>query len=199
MKRKVILVSRSVVCVLLIGCTAFSVYSLKASQTNGGYSDVCGRISPEAREWIIEQFGDCPCFEELLRRIDIFAIENFKYEDLPLFMGCLQLFDLDKFLFGKDKYKGVCFDFACWVKSCVLVWSDEHGIDVNAFVIEVKGKDYAHSFNVFYYNKRTYSLDVTWDNSRARKGTKPIGPLFCGDASMEQIAEHRGEKVMRWG
>ena len=198
MKRKVIRVSQSVVCILLIGCTAISVYSLRTSQKNGGYSDVCNRISPEAKEWALDRFGDCPCFEELLRQLDIYAIEHFEYADIPLFLGMFQQFDLDGFLFGEKQFQGVCFDFSCWVKTCVLVWSEKNDIPVQVYVLDVKGQGYAHSYNVFFYQGGTYTLDVTSDHTHAKKGKKPIGPLFWFDASIEQIAQHYNEKPMIW-
>ena len=198
MKKRIVMVSRSVVCVLLVGCTVCSVWVLRKSQTDGRYSDVCGRISPEAREWINERFGSCPTFEELLRQLDVFAIENFKYESIPLFMGYLQTFDLDRFLFGKNQFEGLCFDFSCWVKDCVLVWADKNDISVKAYVLDVKGNNYAHSYNVFFYEGGTYTLDVTLEQSRAKIGEKAEGPLYWFDASIEQIAKHYNETIVIW-
>ncbi|MBR4910546.1 MAG: hypothetical protein IKZ47_04405 [Clostridia bacterium] len=199
MKKRIVLVGRSVVCVLLVGCTALSVYQLRKTQTSGWYSDVCGIISPKAQKWILSEFGDCSTLEDLLQHLDNFGIEHFVYDgDKKYFMG-LQTFDLDGFLFGESRYRGLCFDFSCWVKDCVLVWADAHEEQVEVFVIDVITKaGSAHSYNIIRYNGKMFILDVTVDNSRARKGKAPIGVVCWGDVSLNEVAEQYGDKVMIW-
>ena len=166
--------------VAVIFTSAFTVFACITQNTGGGYNGLCD-ISASSKEWILENFGDCPDTESLLLRMSDFAVENFTYE-LQTYL-IFQVADFDSFIASKNFY-GMCFEFAVFAKTVALVWAEERGEELkahicNTYYYDKQGEKQAHSYNFFAVGERCYYLDLTGDVSDAKNGRKPTGPLIC--------------------
>lgn len=161
------------VSLMLFATMATSAYTSYTQKTSGSYTTVTP-VTDRARDWMLAQFGACETVPELLAAIDAFGCENFVYEDWN--WGLVQHYDLERFLFRED-YHGVCFDFSCFVKCVVTVWSEAHGRDdVQAFVYDVHLKKGAnHSYNFIREEGHTWFLCLTSNVSVTSKGKPSYG------------------------
>ena len=93
-----------------------------------------------------------------------FVFNNFVYDVESDFRYPLQSFSFKSF--RKNDFHGVCFHFAQWAKSVVLVWSEYKNIDIQCYIFDVilTSKD-RHSYNYFICNGDTYVVDFTAANN----------------------------------
>ncbi len=153
---------RLVLCITTI-CTLFMAFNCTRSQNNsGGYSSVTA-ITVEDREWILDRFGNCSDVECLLRCIENYAVQNLKYDYNK--MAIFQHFDFRDLVNSKE---GICFDFACFVKTVFLEVSKRNNWPVDkVFVVDIKHKhksflSFGHSYNVIQMQDgRSYYIDIT--------------------------------------
>ena len=151
------------------------------SNASGGYNGVC-EISADSKEWIIDNFGDCDTPEELMTGLLRFAICEFTYEDMGYFL--IQTANFDKFI-GENDFHGVCFEFSVFAKTVALVWAEDKGVALSAYICNVwywkGGKRQGHSFNYFEFDGKTVYLDLTADQNHFRKGAfdKVYGAVIC--------------------
>lgn len=148
---------------------------------SGGYNGVC-EISADSKEWIIDNFGDYETPDELMTGLLHFAITEFTYENMGYFL--IQTANFDKFI-GENNFHGVCFEFSVFAKTVALVWAEEKGLPLKAFICNVwywkGGKRQGHSYNYFEFDGRTVYLDLTADQNHFRKGEfdKIWGAVDC--------------------
>ena len=168
-----------VLAVALVMTLALSVKASYDQKTGGSFSTITP-VTEKSRAWILERFGMYRTLPELLCAIDRFGCENFTYEAWS--WGLIQEFDLDRFLFQKD-FHGVCFDFSCFVKCVVTVWSQHMGrTDVQAFVYDVRlANNAAHSYNFIREEGRTWFICMTTNVSRTAKGQSSAGFALLQD------------------
>ena len=158
----------AVLCMAVIFCTLTSVRAVAGQNAAGGFS-AASPLSDRAWDWFAEQFGDCSSLPQLLHTVNRFAIENFTYEEQKYFL--VQTFYPDAFLFG-EPFVGMCYEFACFTKSAVLVWAAEQGVeDIRCFVYSLKiGEDSYHAVNFICQGEDIYYIDVTTNNTQADRG-----------------------------
>ena len=158
----------AVLCMAIIFCTITSVQAVSGQNARGGFSSAAP-LSRKAWDWFAEQFGSCTSLPQLLHTVNRFAIENFTYEEQKYFL--VQTFYPDVFLF-QEPYVGMCYEFACFVKSAVLVWAAEQEVaDVRCFVYCLKtGEDSYHAVNFICQGEDIYYIDVTTNNTQAKRG-----------------------------
>ena len=178
---------------MLVASLALSVQASYTQKTGGSYSTVTP-VTQRSREWILTQFGHCQTLPELLQAIDDFGCANFVYEEWA--WGFIQEFNLDRFLFSWD-YRGVCFDFSCFVKSVVTVWSEEKGrSDVQAFVYDVHLKNGGrHSYNFIFEDGHIWYLCLTTNVSRTTNGKTSRGFSELTEGTVKQCTDRWGDRV----
>lgn len=170
--------------VALIVVIALSVIVTKQQSESG--CSITTKCSPEAREFIVNKFGDANSIEDLLMVIDAFICTRTyipkQYYDV------VQTFDIDDFI--ANDCNGLCFDWSCFTAIVVREVSKIKGWDVTPLVAEAKstvGED-AHAFNFILVDGKTYFLDTTNDNTRYKNCKRPIGLVDIGSMSKEEYA-----------
>ncbi len=170
--------------VALIVVIALSVIVTKHQSTSG--CSIATKCSQEAREFIVNKFGEVNSIEELLTNIDAFICTRTytpkQYYDV------VQTFDIDDFI--SNDCNGLCFDWSCFTAIVVREVTNIKGWDATPLVAEAKstvGED-AHAFNFILVGDKTYFLDTTNDNTRYQKGKQPIGFVDIGSMSKEEYA-----------
>lgn len=170
--------------VALIAVIALSVIVTKHQSTSG--CSIATKCSPEAREFIVNKFGDADSIEDLLKDIDAFICTRTytpkQYYDV------VQTFDIDDFI--ANDCNGLCFDWSCFTAIVVREVTNIKGWDATPLVAEAKstvGED-AHAFNFLLVGDKTYFLDTTNDNTRYQQGKQPIGFVDIGSISKEEYA-----------
>lgn len=170
--------------VALIVVIALSVIVTKHQSTSG--CSIATKCSQEAREFIVNKFGEANSIEELLTNIDAFICTRTytpkQYYDV------VQTFDIDDFI--SNDCNGLCFDWSCFTAIVVREVTNIKGWDATPLVAEAKstvGED-AHAFNFILVGDKTYFLDTTNDNTRYQKGKQPIGFVDIGSMSKEEYA-----------
>lgn len=168
----------------LIAVIALSVIVTKHQSTSG--CSIATKCSQEAREFIVNKFGEVNSIEELLTNIDVFICTRTytpkRYYDV------VQTFDIDDFI--SNDCNGLCFDWSCFTAIVVREVTNIKGWDATPLVAEAKstvGED-AHAFNFILVGDKTYFLDTTNDNTRYQKGKQPIGFVDIGSMSKEEYA-----------
>ena len=168
----------------LIVVIALSVIVTKQQSESG--CSITTKCSPEAREFIVNKFGDANSIEELLMNIDAFICTRTytpkQYYDV------VQTFDIDDFI--ANNCNGLCFDWSCFTAIVVREVSKIKGWDATPLVAEAKstvGAD-AHAFNFILVGDKTYFLDTTSDNTRYKNDKRPIGFVDIGSMSKEEYA-----------
>ena len=170
--------------VALIAVIALSVIVTKHQSTSG--CSIATKCSPEAREFIVNKFGDADSIEDLLTDIDAFICTRTytpkQYYDV------VQTFDIDDFI--ANDCNGLCFDWSCFTAIVVREVTNIKGWDATTLVAEAKstvGED-AHAFNFILVGDKTYFFDTTNDNTLYQKGKQPIGFVDIGSMSKEEYA-----------
>ena len=185
-----------VLCVIislaLVCCIVFSSVAFTKQKFNGRYSAV-STISEESRQWLLERFGHCRTVPELLSAIDAFGCRNFVYDLYP--MPLIQTFDLDAFIF-EDNLHGICFEFSCFVKCAVLVWSEYHQrSDVQVFVYDVRQPNNGrHSYNFIVEDGHTWFFCLTTNVSRTAGGLRTLGFKEVKGCSIREYITSYDEK-----
>ena len=166
-------ISFAMLTIALAISVTFSCFNSARQDTSGSYS-AASTVTEKSAQWILEQFGHCQTIPGLLLEIDRFGCKNFVYDASGL--SVLQHFDLEKFLF-ENNFHGVCYDFSCFVKSVVLVWSDANQQQgVEAYVYSVFLPDgAAHAYNFVIADGRTYYLCLTTNVGAVSSGKKSYG------------------------
>lgn len=168
----------------LIAVIALLVAVTKQQSTSG--CSITTKCSPEAREFIVNKFGDANSIEELLMDIDAFICtrtyipkQNYDF---------VQTFDIDDYM--ANDFNGLCFDWSCFTAAVVREISNIKGWNVTPLVAEAKSTvgEYAHAFNFVLVDGKTYFLDTTSDNTRYKNGKHPIGFVDIGSMSKEEYA-----------
>ena len=179
--------------------TAVFGFVFTYTQNYGGQHSAIYNLTPEDEQMIIEQYGDCPDVECLLLCVRDYAVENFEYDydKVPIF----QHFDFGDTV---STGKGICFDFSCYLKACVLVWSNYTNANTpsKVFVVDIcrTNNIFAphHSYNVVCMPDGTnYYIDLTSEVSRFAKGQELHGfEIFY--TSIEAYARKYGETVLNY-
>lgn len=169
---------------ILIVVIALSFAVTKHQSTSG--CSITTKCSPEAREFIIDKFGDANSIEELLMDIDAFICTRtyIPKKDSDI----VQTFDIDDFI--ANDCNGLCFDWSCFTATAVREVSKTKGWDVTALVADADSTvgEVAHSFNFILVDDKTYFIDITTDNGRYKNGKLPVGYVDIGSMSKEEFA-----------
>ncbi len=180
--KKVAKFSLTALVVVLSLITVLTTFAVTLTQNaSGGYNGIC-EISRDSKEWIIDNFGDYETPDELMLGLLRFALKEFTYKNMGYFL--IQTADFDRFI-GENDFHGVCFEFSVFAKTVALVWAEEKGVGIKAFICNVwywkGGKRQGHSYNYFEYNGKTFYLDLTADQNHFSKGEfdKIWGAVDC--------------------
>ena len=183
----------AVLCIALVFCTTLSVQVSARQNAAGGFT-YAAPLSNRAWQWFADEFGSYTSMPNLLHGINNFGIANFRYTQQDYFF--VQTFYPDRFLF-EVPFEGVCYEFACFVKSAVLVWAEENQVeDVKCFVYSVKlDEDSYHAVNFIYQGEDLYYIDITTNTTRAKEGGdgKRILKLGC---TIDEYIEKRGWELV---
>lgn len=157
--------------------TCFMTFTEIGRANWSGESSSVTTITTVDRAWILDHFGDCADIECLILCVDKYAVENFHYDynKIPIF----QHFDFEELI---TQQSGICFDFACFLKNCCLVWAEYNDIDLKAYVVDIKYKNksifaFGHSYTVVQMsNGKNYYCDITSDIYKVQQEEKqPFG------------------------
>lgn len=191
-------ITTGVIALALVVTAVFGFVFTYTQNHSGMYSAVYN-LTAEDERMIIEQYGDCPNIECLLLCVRDYAVANFEYDydKDPIF----QHFD---FRDTVSTGKGICFDFSCYLKACVLVWSNYTNADTpsKVFVVDIYHTNNVfaphHSYNVVCMPDGTnYYIDLTSEISLATKGKELMGfEIF--DTSIEEYAAKYKETVINY-
>ena len=150
------------------------------------------KCSPQAREWIIDKFGEADTIEELL--IDVNDFIGTRTYIPKKATDIFQYFDIDDFI-EKD-CNGLCYDWSCFSAIVTREISQLKGWDCKPYIVDavsVHDKSIYHSFNFFIVDdgnsKRTYFLDTTVDNTKRRNNEQIMGVVNIGNFTMEEFSE----------
>lgn len=175
----------SLVCVMVLSIVVTS----RQSTSGNSITTVC---SPQAQEWIIENFDNAETLEELLRNVNEFIGTRTYVVRKPT--DIFQHFDMDDFIANPN---GLCFDWSC-ATSCIVKtvsarhpeWGNVTSVVVDA--VSLDGSSY-HSFNFITVDdkngRHTYHLDTTDDNTRKKNGKKVIGITNINNCDLETFSE----------
>lgn len=153
--------------VVVVALTLFAtLFVCHTQNVSGGFSAVC-EVGDEAKAWVAENFFQFDTVDALMDGMLGFALSNFTYDNdgYPL----IQTADFDRFIFD-DSFHGVCFEFSVFAKTVALLWAEEKGVDMKAYICNVwylnkQNKRVGHSYNYFEYDQKTVYLDLTADLS----------------------------------
>lgn len=150
------------------------------------------KCSPQAREWIVDKFGEADTIEKLLVDINDF-IGTRTYipkKETDIF----QYFNIDDFI--ENDCNGLCYDWSCFTAIVVREVSQLKGWNCKPYVVDavsIYDKSIYHSFNFFIVDdgnsKRTYFLDTTVDNTRKKNNERIAGVINIGNFTMEEFSE----------
>ena len=150
------------------------------------------KCSPQAREWIIDKFGEADTIEELL--IDINGFIGTRTYIPKKSTDLFQYFDIDEFI--DNDCNGLCYDWSCFTAIVAREISQLKGWNCKPYVVDavsVYDKSIYHSFNFFIVDdgnsKRTYFLDTTVDNTRKKNNERIAGVINIGNFTMEEFSE----------
>jgi len=181
------------VCLALIASFCMGFVCIATQNNAGGHSSITA-ISKQDRQWIYDHFGECDSIECLLLCVEDYAVRNFRYDKskIPLF----QHFDFRDLI---DSKKGLCFDFAAWVKTCCLVWSERSNVELKVYVVDVEYDFFKprHSYNVIQLpDGRNFYIDVTnsINEVQVKNNFAPGYEVFY--ENIEDYAAKYGEKVL---
>lgn len=184
---------RLALCLTMICIFAVAINCTRAQNCSGGYSAATA-ITERDKEWVCDHFGECDSIECLLLCAEEYAVQNFHYNKskIPLF----QHFDFSDLI---DSKKGICFDFAAWVKTCCLVWAEQNDTALKVYVVDVEYNFFKprHSYNVVVLSDgRKYYIDITnsINEVQVKNNSAPGYELFY--ESIDDYAAQYGEKVL---
>lgn len=163
---------------VMIGCISCSVHIFITNANNGTNCSTGGIITEQARQFILDTFGNTDSPEELANCILRFALENFTYDES--YTSLPQTADTNRFIFKND-FHGVCMDFSAFVKSVFQVVGQDNGWEhVGCHIVlghDLRQRE-GHAVNYLTVRSadgtvRIYEFDVTQDLTRHSKG-KPV-------------------------
>ena len=150
------------------------------------------KCSPQAREWIVDKFGEADTIEELL--IDVNAFIGTRTYIPKKSTDLFQYFDIDEFI--DNDCNGLCYDWSCFTAIVTREVSQLKGWNCKPYVVDavsIYDKSIYHSFNFFIVDdgnsKRTYFLDTTVDNTKRRNNEQIMGVVNIGTFTMEEFSE----------
>ena len=150
------------------------------------------KCSPQAREWIVDKFGEADTIEELL--IDVNAFIGTRTYIPKKSTDLFQYFDIDEFI--DNDCNGLCYDWSCFTAIVTREVSQLKGWNCKPYVVDavsIYDKSIYHSFNFFIVDdgnsKRTYFLDTTVDNTRKKNNERIAGVINIGNFTMEEFSE----------
>ena len=150
------------------------------------------KCSPQAREWIVDKFGEADTIEELL--IDVNAFIGTRTYIPKKATDIFQYFDIDEFI--DNDCNGLCYDWSCFSAIVAREISQLKGWNCKPYIVDavsVHDKSIYHSFNFFIVDdgnsKRTYFLDTTVDNTKRRNNEQIMGVVNIGTFTMEEFSE----------
>ena len=175
---------------ILIVVIALSFAVTKHQSTSG--CSITTKCSPQAREWIIDRFGEADTIEELLIDVnDFIGTRTYipkKSTDL------FQYFDIDEFI--DNDCNGLCYDWSCFTAIVAREISQLKGWNCITYVVDavsIHDNSVYHSYNFFIVDdgnsKRTYFLDTTVDNTRKKNNERIAGVINIGNFTMEEFSE----------
>lgn len=178
-----------VACVLTVACM---VNGLRSGSLTTSYSEYDDKTMTE---FVMKEFGHCNTMEEMLYEADLYVCKNFEYDyDLADKKFFLQYSRVQETI---DTKKGICFDFAMFVKVCGTVFAREKGIDAKVYIASCDSLtgDVGHSYNYIVTNGHTYHLDTTFDNTDYDNGRIPFGLLELDGISIKEHSRSIGYRV----
>lgn len=145
--------------------------------------------------FVMNEFGHCDTMEEMLYEADLYVCKNFEYDhELAAQKFFLQYSRVQNTI---DTKKGICFDFAMFVKVCGTVFAREKGIDAQVYIAScdsLRG-GVGHSYNYIVTGGHTYHLDTTFDNTDYDNGRIPFGLLELDGISIKEHSRSIGYRV----
>lgn len=184
-----------VLTILTIVTLCLSVHATYHQKADGSYSTATP-VTERSYQWIMEHFGHCETLPQLLSEIDAFGCTNFTYMLWDPIL--IQEYDLDRFLFEWD-YHGLCHDFAGFVKSVVVVWSEAKGrTDVKAYVYNIR-TDWTsdgHSYNYIREDGHTWYFCLTTNVTRTANGKPSLRFAAVPNGDIQAELDRYGEFVI---
>ena len=169
--RTVKITLQTVLTVVLVLLLATTIVFTEQAKT---YS-ITTKCSPQAREWIVDKFGEADTIEELL--IDVNAFIGTRTYIPKKSTDLFQYFDIDEFI--ENDCNGLCYDWSCFTAIVTREISQLKGWNCKPYIVDavsVYDKSIYHSFNFFIVDdengKRTYFLDTTVDNTRKKNNER---------------------------
>lgn len=186
MIKKIFSVILSVLLIVLI-CVSF-VTTYKQNRSGMVSAATCD-ISNENKEYIINKYGDCKTAEELIVRLNDEICTEYTYHR-PLII--FQSFDFDKFV---KTNRGLCFDYACYLKAVFNITFPE----VKVYVCDVRaGLFNFHSYNFIETETHRYFVDLTTDQYRYKNNQKRIVYEDIGTLSYHEYASRYNEYILNF-
>ena len=150
------------------------------------------KCSPQAREWIVDKFGEADTIEELL--IDVNGFIGTRTYIPKKSTDLFQYFDIDEFI--DNDCNGLCYDWSCFTAIVAREISQLKGWNCKTYVVDavsIHDNSVYHSYNFFIVDdgnsKRTYFLDTTVDNTRKKNNERIAGVINIGNFTMEEFSE----------
>ena len=150
------------------------------------------KCSPQAREWIVDKFGEADTIEELL--IDVNGFIGTRTYIPKKSTDLFQYFDIDEFI--DNDCNGLCYDWSCFTAIVAREISQLKGWNCITYVVDavsIHDNSVYHSYNFFIVDdgnsKRTYFLDTTVDNTRKKNNERIAGVINIGNFTMEEVSE----------
>lgn len=196
--RTVKITLQTVLSVALILLLATSIVFTEQAKT---YS-ITTKCSPQAREWIIDKFGEVNTIEELL--VDINDFIGTRTYIPKKATDIFQYFDIDEFI--DNDCNGLCYDWSCFSAIVAREISQLKGWNCKPYVVDavsIYDKSIYHSYNFFVVDdengKRTYYIDTTVDNTRKKSGERITGVVNIANYTMEEFSERCcGYKIFKY-
>lgn len=186
MKRRIFNILLSILLVVLICASFVTTYNQNRS---GTVSAATCNISAENKEHIINKYGDCKTAEELILRLnDEICNEYTYYRPLIVF----QYFDFNDFTTTK---RGLCFDYACYLKTIFNVIFPS----AKVYVCDVRIDFFNyHSYNFVETDTKRYFVDLTTDLIRFKNGQKRIIYEDLGTLSYDEYTSQYNELILNY-
>lgn len=186
-----------IACVLVIALFTALAYNNYTETTSGSATAETCLISKQSQEWIVDQFGDCETFEELLKKMTTFSIENFNYH---FYDEKIQHFNFDELRL--NGFRGCCYDYAIFTKTTVNYWSILKNKDIKSYVVDVVYKDgkTRHSYNYFLVSEedgkeKLYCVDLTLASAHPDKINNYVYKVACCDDFLEHCEKCYHDKI----
>ena len=197
---KIVKRTLSLLACLALVCTCVMALAQTSSQNlSGGRSSVVATLTEEDEQWILERFGHCDDLEELLICIRDYCTTNFHYDYEKAKVFYFQHFNFRDLVESK---KGICFDFSCFTKACIVVCKEKNPQlgEPKVYEVSVRFKDNyfmpGHSYNIIQTANANYYLDVTTAIYNVQVKRKPAKAMEVFYEDIEEYVKRYNEILL---